>query len=256
MPILLPANPDLPLSQGDVLVSIPTYHTGVDGAPVLNPAPARSEKAQVPSEDSMVMVVSRPCNAVRDETIIVAPIVKKPLQEIKGQSFADVIRVFQGVRDGRTMPDLFYLGEQPAEPNARYFAKFDRLYTITVPKAENERAEFLRAKRRFRLESEFVHDLHVRLFRAFSSLGFDDTQWWTDADLDYVTKVGKAELIKFEAEIARLESEKDAAGISGGSEKQIKQMEKDRADNAEKANELRQRLAPLENEKNRRKGSS
>lgn len=243
MPILLPPAPDAPLSQGDVLTAVRTFATDTDGeAPV-----------EMGAMSSMVMVVSRPCNAVRDESVIVAPIVKRSLTDVRGfKSVEDTIRFFQGLRDGRSSPDMFYLGELDSSSGARWFAKCDALYTILVPKDPTERAKYLQAKRKFSLNIEFVRDLHLRLFRAFASLGFDDVQWWTDADLEYIVQLGEAELLVINAEIKRCAGDITGLQIGGGSPKQITETEKLQNEKRKAADKLQQVLAPLQAERARR----
>src|SRR5262245_55494337 len=107
MPILLPPNPDAPLTQGDVLNQITTHIADVDGSPS-----ARAD---------WVIVVSRPCKAIRASTIIVAPIGKRPLQDIRNdRTFGGIVRFFDGVRDAHGAPDSFYLGEFQAGSSDRY----------------------------------------------------------------------------------------------------------------------------------------
>src|SRR5882672_1100195 len=56
------------------------------------------------------------------------------------------------------------------QPIGRYYAHLDSLHTITKPPAE-PLLTFLREKRIATLTDEFRHDLHLRFFSAFASLG-------------------------------------------------------------------------------------
>ena len=122
MPILLPAQPDdQPLEQGDVLAEVQTFvadYTAPEPAPVL--------------DEGVVIVVSRPCNALRAKRLVVAEVVRRPLSGLKGaETLRDLKAFFVTVRDGDGTPDTFYLGE--LEPGTdRYFAKLDSLRTIQI----------------------------------------------------------------------------------------------------------------------------
>ncbi len=213
MPILLPAQPDdQPLEQGDVLDDIQTYiadHTSSDPAPLV--------------DEGLVLVISRPCNALRSKRLVVAEIVKRPLAGLKGaETLQDIKDFFINLRDGDGTPDTFYLGEIEPGPD-RYCAKLDSLRTLQVPHEEGARHAFIKRHRRFKLNPEFARDLHLRLFKAFASLGFDDDAWWTDADLDLATKKGEALVASLGAAVKELEAELDVLNAAGGSKKDLKQ---------------------------------
>jgi hypothetical protein len=87
------------------------------------------------------LVLSRPCVAAHDEWVLVAAVEK-------------------------------YKNKPPAE-----FESYDeaKQFTVQVPKeGTSERQAFLASARIALLSKEFAHDLHLRIFRAFASLGFDD----------------------------------------------------------------------------------
>lgn len=176
MPIVLPADSSRPLEQGDILANIVTIRTPASG-PVV-------QKSRL-----FVLVLSRPCNALRDGYVVVAPIEPKPFPDLKhAESPRELVDAFERIRDGDGRPDGFYLGALDSQSSVRHVARLDELYTIEVPKAEPDRFGFLQLHRKFRLEAEYVRDLHLRVFRAFSSLGFDDTGWWSDQDLELVVR--------------------------------------------------------------------
>lgn len=215
MPILLPAQPEtLPLEQGDVLADIQTFvadYTLSEPAPVL--------------DEGLVLVISRPCNALRAKRVVVAEVVKRTLSGLKGaETLRQIKDFFATVRDGDGTPDTFYLGE--LEPgNERYFAKLDSLRTVQIPDDDKRRQEFIKSHRRFKLNPEFARDLHVRLFHAFARLGFDDDAWWTNSDLDLVARKGAAEVAALQAHVQGLEAQEAVLKTSDGSKRELKQVE-------------------------------
>jgi hypothetical protein len=219
MPILLPPDHASPLDQGDVLADIETHRTRTDGSP--NPTSRR-----------FVLVLSRPCNSLRDDHVVVAPVEPGRIPQIKEpQTPEELLRVFERIRDGEGAPDRFYLGAATPGDSNRYVAKLDELYTIEVPKKPDERAQFLERHRRFRLDPSFARDLHVRVFRAFASLGFDDVAWWSDGDLELVVNQCDAWVRKIESEIETLrqgaDPRRDVLAASGEPGKAIHRLDEE-----------------------------
>jgi len=229
------------LEQGDVLADIQTFvadYTSSEPAPVL--------------DEGIVLVVSRPCNALRAKRVVVAEVVKRSLSGLKG---AETLRQFKdffvAVRDGDGTPDTFYLGE--LEPgNDRYFAKLDSLRTIQIPDDDKGRQEFIKSHRRFKLNPEFARDLHVRLFKAFASLGFDDDAWWTNSDLDLVARKGEAEVAALRAVVQGLEAQQDVLKTSDGSKKELKQLEEQLKEKRPALASTQDELKPILREMERR----
>jgi len=188
MPIIIAHSEDAPLSQGDVLRGVKLYSTRNSGSP------DGGEWAEQRSDFSMVL--SRPCVASRKEAIIVAPISKFTGGVPKDLgTFKAVLAFLTKYRDGHGTPDTFYLGQFPSgDAEGRYAVRFESLHTIQVPTGDAERREFARAKRVFTLAPDFVRDLHVRVFCAFASLGFEDQGWLSTEDLDWLVQKGEAEL--------------------------------------------------------------
>ena len=254
MPIVLTPDTQAPLEQGDVLRGVVTYFTAEDGNPKTDEPP-------------YVLVLSRPCNAFRDERIVVADAFPFNI-EVESNQTADQLRRFlTGIRDGRTKPDHFYLGELPhLEGQAtRFTAHLDALHTISVPGVGPSRVEFTHKRRAFRLAPDFVRDLHARIFGAFASLGFNDDQWYSDQDLALLLAHAKADAHKLEGTLAEVEknlevektkgpltpepkSGKKYFGVLDGFMKQIE----NRKEEVAKAREL---VARLESEQHRRLGS-
>jgi hypothetical protein len=197
-----------------------------------------------------VIVVSRNCNAVRDPEIIVAPVTKKVLPDLnKLTSFDEFVAYFSGHRDGVRAPDAFYLGEFDGDPHSRYFATFERLYTIEIPVGP-QRLEYLKSHRVYALDQAFAHDMHQRLFRAFASLGFDDHAWWSPADFEILMKRADADVAALTAEVNKANSELDVVRLSDpkqavGKEKALENRRKALVD-------LKERVEPFEVERRRR----
>jgi len=215
MPILLPAQPDdQPLEQGDVLDDIQTYiadHTSTEAGPLM--------------DQGLVLVISRPCTALRSKRLVVAEIVKRPLAGLKGaETLQDIKDFFINLRDGDGTPDTFYLGEIEPGPD-RYCAKLDSLRTVEVPHEESARHAFIKRHRRFKLNPEFARDLHLRLFKAFASLGFDDDGWWTDSDLELAASKGEAALASLGAAVKACEAQLGVLRAAEGSKRELKQAE-------------------------------
>jgi len=238
MPILRKPRPEEDLSQGDVLADIYTFVTEVDRSPgELGPG--------------HVIVVSRNCNAVRDPEVIVAPVVKKVLANLNElNTFDAFVTYFSNQRDGVRAPDAFYLGEFDGEPSSRYFATFDRLYTISIPEVGPRRRAFLESHRRYSLDVAFIHDMHQRLFRAFASLGFDDQGWWSPADFEILMNKADAELAALTAEVNKANSELDVAKL--GDPKQVIGKEKALENRRETLEKFKEKIGPFTAERLRR----
>jgi hypothetical protein len=165
------------LSQGDILRKVSFAVTDVEG------------NLAADAKAKYLLVVARPCNAVRAPAVTVAPIVPFPLDlnhlnESKaesGPSLDRMRRILAGIRDGGQFSDSFYLGTLEAS-NRRFAAQLSTLSTIQVPVKSEERAAWIKERRVWRLHDDFVKDLHLRLFTAFARLGFDDETWFVDAD--------------------------------------------------------------------------
>jgi hypothetical protein len=241
MSILRKAEVESPLRQGDVLDDIVTAS--------LNEAGALASSAP-----GMVLVVSRNCKALRAASVIVARIRKFPLSELRhhADSTEKLIRFFETMRDGDGQPDTFYIGEIDHSSADRYCVKFDQLHTINIPTDDEKRRAFLQKHRRFSLNGEFVHDLHQRLFRAFASLGFDDVQWYSDADLTLIVDAGGAERLKLQAEVAELKNKISISAVSAPMSKETEGHRKALAGAESKSKQLEELLGPLDAEVARR----
>ena len=131
MAIVYRPDENLPLSQGDILKNVPIVVASASGGLVA--------KAQA----VFALVVSRPCKALRDDFITVAPIVVWKLDlkvalpaktESVGASLNRMRRLLSGVRDGGELSDSFYLGNlYGSGSNDRHAAQLTTLSTVEVP---------------------------------------------------------------------------------------------------------------------------
>ena len=196
-----------PLSQGDIRRGLAFATTALDGTLTAD-ADAR-----------YVMVVSRPCKAVRDPFVTVVPVHQSKLdlsevrQKLEANAKRDGERVsldrmrrfLAGHREGGQFTDSFYLGTLETGSPKRFAADLSALSTVQVPKEEDARAQWVKKHRVARLDVDFARDLHVRLFNTIARLGFDDHGWYADADLAIMITEGKKQLQ--EAELAFTEAE-------------------------------------------------
>ena len=181
MPIIEIAHPDAPLSQGDVLSGLVLYETDS----------AKDTHAKSPAK--FCLVLSRPCVAAHKQVITVAAIAKYAPNVPKDiETFEDRLAFLTEMRDGTESPDVFYLGQIPSL-EGRYCARLDQVHSIKLPPSDPD-SPFLAKHRIASLNSEFQRDLHLRVFRAFASLGFDDYKWFSDADLSLLVRFGEADL--------------------------------------------------------------
>lgn len=209
----------MPLEQGDVLQGIPVYSTDPDGAPA-------------GSTPDFVLVLSRPCNALRDEQVVVATALARSLagDNLKQiETASELKRLLAGLRDGKSYPDHFYLGDLVLASGAapkRYFAKFDSLHSIKVPGETRARDAFIQKHRRYRLAPEFARDLHARIFGAFAALGFDDDQWFCDGDLELLVSFLQKEATQRKAEVDALASQVQVARATDAKAQEVAGLEK------------------------------
>lgn len=214
MPIVHSVESQSSLTQGDILHECVVGFFNSEG------------RAHIDHHAQYLLVVSRPCKAVRDHLIVVAPIRQCPIdftKIIKDHNEAPAClehmrRFFAGIRDGaRTFEfsDSFYLGDfdslrTPKEGlNTRYAADLTLLSTIQIPGSEtsHERAEWIRNHRIGRLQIEFLRDLHLRIFTTFSRLGFEDVSWLSDVDLEIMITAAEHDIHYYEQ---KLNKEKQA----------------------------------------------
>jgi hypothetical protein len=241
MPIIEVPQPGSPLFQGDILKDINLF-LSTDGW-------AEGGGQSVKSPHRLCLVLSRPCAIEHKETVIVASVEKlvdKPPRD--SDTFKTVLSFLTRLRDGPQSPDVFYLGQIPGL-TGRFAARLDLVHTIRLPPDGPERQSFVDARRIAVLNHEFVRDLHVRLFRAVATLGFDDHRWLSDSDLEWLVDSGRAELLKAQSKTQELRAKKSSLQAQGG---RFEPKELDAAEEAEQA--LRESLRPYDQEHQRRRG--
>lgn len=101
MAIVETADPNSPLTQGDILRGVPLHATASDWA-------GGSEKSKAPG----CLVISRPCVAAHKANVVVAAVepFKTPVPK-DADTFDAVCDVLESMRDGADSPDSFYLGQ-------------------------------------------------------------------------------------------------------------------------------------------------
>lgn len=238
MPIIETAIPDSPLSQGDVLSGVKLFRTNcADGESIACP-------------DRFCLVLSRPCVAIHKPVVTVAAVEKySPSIPKDVESFQDMLDFLTDLRDGTDTPDVFYLGSLPDE-DGRFCARLDQVHSITLP-SSNERQHFLRSHRKATLNGEFRRDLHLRLLRAFASLGFDDYGWFSDHDLSTLLTFADSDLARADAELSQQRIAREKQQIQGHvvAAKPLQSAE-------DRRSLLAAKFAPYREELSRRGGSS
>jgi hypothetical protein len=186
--------------------------------------------------------------AAHKKHVVVAAIEKYPDNAPKGlDSFDKVLAFLTGMRDGGSSPDLIYLGQLPGR-TGRFCTRLDALCTIEVPEDGPTHDAFLAERRIATLHPDFTRDLHLRLFNAFASLGFDDHRWPSTEDLEWLVTQGRADVAA--AQQAALQQQALQASRSA----EGRQAPGSELDNAQqRLAGLRERVAPFEQELERRR---
>jgi hypothetical protein len=235
MPIIEPARPGAPLTQGDLLSGITLFAT----------KGSWDEKGGQASvvKSELCLVLSRPCVAAHKKHVVVAAVARYPDNVPRNiDSFDKVLDFLTGVRDGGASPDLFYLGQLPGH-SGRYCARLDSFHTIEIPEEDEPRSQFLATRRTLTLHPDFARDLHLRVLGAFASLGFDDYRWPSTEDLQWLVNQGQADIAAAKAVVRQSEAEKasrDAEGTQFG--------ESELTTAQEKLQKLEERVAPYARE--------
>src|SRR5262249_23901265 len=139
MPIIEPPDPNLPLSQGDVLKDVPLFITKETWADAGGDSERLAQK--------LCLMISRPCVVGHKPNAVVAAVEKYKDRVPKDvQTFEDVVNFLTDLRDAPDTPDVFYLGQLP-NYEGRYCAKLDSLHTIQLPADEEGLRQFTQRKR-------------------------------------------------------------------------------------------------------------
>jgi hypothetical protein len=241
MPIIERPRSGSPLSQGDILKEITLFLT----ADEWGEGGGRPEK----SPHRLGLILSRPCVIEHKNTVIVASVQKlKDNPPRDANTFETVLSFLIGLRDGPESPDVFYLGQIPGM-SGRFAARLDLLHTIQVPPSGSARQSFVDGRRVASLHPDFVRDLHLRLFRAVATLGFDDHRWLSDSDLYWLVESGKADLLKAQSKVQELRVKRSSQQAQGAP---FDTKELERAEEAERG--LLDLMQPYEQEQQRRRG--
>jgi hypothetical protein len=91
----------------------------------------------------------------------------------------------------------------------------DSLHTVELPEGDEALHPFIQQKRIGRLNIDFARDLHLRIFRAFASLGFDDHRWMSTEDLRWLVSRGRSEKTSAETALRDAETALHAAQAQG-----------------------------------------
>ena len=228
MPIIQLAANDSPLTQGDILRGVNLFETRL----------AESGGDPEVSKAELSLVLSRPCVAAHKQSVLVAELRNQsPSLPKEVEDFEDALGFFTETRDGMDTPDRFYLGTIP-EYKGRFFVMLDRIFTVTFSDAES-----LIQRRIATLTPEFSRDLHLRIFRAFASLGFDDVGWFATDDLRLLIQYGDAEEAALSNTISDLKLQK---GQQEFRDRPFKDKDLSKAEKSHQA--LVERLTPFKEE--------
>lgn len=241
MPIIESLSPALPLSQGDVLKDVRLFLTQESWV--------EAGGAALKTTHKLCLLVSRPCVVGHKPHAIVSAVERfadRVPREV--ETFDDIRDFLTDLRDGTDAPDVFYLGQLPGY-EGRFGARLDSLHTIQLPEGEEALRQFARDKRIGRLNIDFARDLHLRIFRAFASLGFDDHRWMSTEDLRWLVSRGRSETTSAEAALREAETALHAAQAQGFKNPNERQhLERAVADAQAALVRLRFQLAPYEAE--------
>lgn len=222
MPIVEAPDDKAPLCQGDIL-------QGIKLAVTQKPWEADAELVKAPAK--FCMVLSRPCVLAHKDKMLVASVRKWPgSTPAELAEYEHVKQFLKEMRDGEDSPDVFYLGHIPRE-TGRFCAELDSIHTIELPKDVLIRQAFVTRSRIARLTPDFIRDLHVRIFRTFASLGFDDISWYSTDDLEWLEGKGKSEILKSQKAIQDTENKQNGLKAAGRqmSSQEAKELDASRA---------------------------
>ncbi|GAB4568142.1 MAG: hypothetical protein Tsb0020_21250 [Haliangiales bacterium] len=196
MPIARLASPG-PLRQGDILKDLLFYIT--------------SEAGARPSDSPFSVVLSRDCNALRSENVLVAEI-----QSHQPEIFTKILsgdmsldqarRAMDVLRDGEGTPNRCYLGPL-LDGEQRYAVVLDKIHTVEVPPAGEKRTKWVDSHRVFQLDNDFIRHLQVKFFSSIAKQGFDDFTWWPHQDLEALVRIGRKDVATLASHVQQAELE-------------------------------------------------
>src|SRR5947209_7123743 len=117
MPIIEPPDPQLPLSQGDVLKGVALFITRETWAEAGGEYKKTSHR--------LCLVISRPCVVGHKPNAVVAAVEKMEDNVPRDvETFKDILDFLTDLRDAPDSPDVFYLGQVPGF-DGRFGARLD-----------------------------------------------------------------------------------------------------------------------------------
>lgn len=236
MPILIRADPNSTLRQGDLLHGRDLYFCG---------AKEGQEPASPRKRASYLLVISRDCQALRDGLVAVLSVSEYKLSKPE-DDFARLRKVLEVDRDGGRTPDLLYLGPI-GDHGKRFVARLNLPFVIEIPESEQERGAWVVRERVATLHRDYLAHLHSRLFGVFARSGFDDHAWLADDDLDILVRRGDAEIASLDAEVKRMIADQDHAQLRGATG-DIHKLEKNLPKVRARLEELLEEVAPFRDE--------
>lgn len=229
-----------PLSQGDILKGVSLFVTH---------KPWEEDGGSGKKTDhALGLVLSRACVAAHKDRVIVAAIEKYKKPPPAFEDFDEAHEFFKEIRDGHTTLDQFYLGQVPGYEGS-FCARLDSLHTIRIPTDRADMTAFLATRRIGMLNIDFTRDLHLRLFRAFASLGFDDNAWFSTEDLRTVIMAADRDVKRLEADLSEVQLQLQAGATQGFThEAERKKLEKNQVGLREKIDALQKKVNPFREE--------
>ena len=246
MPIIEPVrDTSAPLSQGDILKGVSLF---------LTQKPWESDGgASKKTDHTLCLVLSRPCVGEHKDRLIISAVEKYKNTPPEFEDFNEVQEFYKQIRDGHAKLDLFYLGQVP-EFTGSFCARLDSLHTIRVPADGPDKAALL-ARRIGTLHIDFARDLHVRIFRAFASLGFDDHQWFPVEDLRTVVMLAERDEARINADLLAVQVKLQAGTSQAFShDSERKKLETSEADLRKKLEKIQKEAKPYCDELAKRMG--
>lgn len=234
MPIIESVSETEPLSQGDVLKGVKLFSTDSSG------------EGPVQSKATYCLVLSRPCVVAHKVLLTVAAIEEFKFSIANTvESFDEMLAVMTSIRDASQSPDVFYLGALPSV-QGRFCARLEQLHCLLLPQGE-QRTSFLQRHRIAKLDVDFSRDLHLRLFRSYASLGFDDLSWFPTEDLQSILQFADTDVSRAQTRLQGLKATKERQQL------QDKKFNESDLSAAERSlNELNQKFDPYRQELQRR----
>lgn len=102
------------------------------------------------------------------------------------------------------------------------------------------------------LNTDFLRDLHLRIFCAFARLGFDDYSWYSDEDLSLLISVANTELAELNKTRLEKETELQKQKAKNSLPKTIQSLEKEIHKKIEEIEKFENKINPYKTEQKKR----